>query len=212
MNTRHAAALAHTTDEILSNLWHAIVSHAASVGTIAALLAIISLVFGAAGWLLRPGVKWIIQNIWNPLREARSRIPRHALVVQPGERHGTFWADGRAGDKPLTQVRIWLHVSNVTAQPVQVSRARLHFRKYCVVPQTREGKIDIRLPDTDLFGNYAILPGQMSDAIAFWMISPAIHKAQKPLRVRVQIVDQFGFSHWTDTIKVGFVGDARRLF
>jgi hypothetical protein len=196
----------------MSNLWHTILSHAESVGTIGALLAIISFVFGAFGWLARPGVKWIILNVWNPILEARARIPRHALVVQPGDRRATFWADGRAGDKPLTQVRIWLHLSNVTTQLVQVSKAWLHFRRHCVLPQMHEGTIDVRLPDIDRFGDYAILPGRMSDGIAVWMISPAIHKAQKPLRVRVQIVDQFGFSHWTETIKVGFVGDARRLF
>ncbi len=198
-------------NQVVSSLWQTFLSHAGIVVAIAALVAVVSFVFGAVGWLARPGVKWIIRNVWNPIWEARARIPRHALIVLPGDRRATFWADGRAGAEPLTQVRIWLHVSNVTAQPVQVSKAWLHFRRHLILPQTREGSIDVRLPDTDLFGDYAILPGRMSEAIGVWMICPAIHKGKHPLRVRVQLVDQFEYSHWTQTIKVGFVGDTQRV-
>jgi hypothetical protein len=92
-----------------------------------------------------------------------------------------------------------------------VSKVWLHFRRHLILSQVREGSIDVRLPDRDLFGDYAILPGRMSEAIGVWMISPAIHKGKHPLRVRVQLVDQFGYSHWTQKITVGFIGDTRRM-
>jgi hypothetical protein len=123
----------------------------------------------------------------------------------------TFWADGSAGEERLMQIRVWLHVTNLTSQPLQLSKARLYFRRRCILSDNREGDIDVRHPDVDQYGKYPILPRRMSEASATWMISPPFQVPNKPVFVRVGIVDQFGNEQWSGWIKVPFVGDTKRF-
>ena len=191
----------------LNAIWALILDHAGIIEILASLIAIISV-----GWRFgHPLILWFSKRVWTPIAEAKTRVPKRTFIVQRGDRRATFWADGRVGDEPLMQIRIWLHLSNIATQPVRVSNVWLHFRRWAVLSDKREGDIEIRHPDSDRFGDFPVLAGRMGEAIAHWLISPPFQKQKRPIRVRVQLIDQFGNGSRSERFEVFFVDDPRHI-
>jgi hypothetical protein len=195
---------------VLSRLWGAwslAQSHALALGLLASLLTITSLAYRFG----RPFFSWLHRSVWIPIREAQTGVPKRTLIVQAGDRRSSYLADAKWGDQPMVQVRIALHLTNVAKQPMKVSKVRLHFRRGHF-RNVKEGDINVRHPDQEVFGDYPVLPSRMAIAEAFWMISPPFHKPDRPAAVRVCIIDQFGNLSWSDKIRLFHVKDTRRIF
>jgi hypothetical protein len=183
--------------EWLLEIWRASVKQAGPVPAGAGLLAILSSLGWGSWWLGSRAVRWLYQTVWIPIREARSRVPIRTLIVLLGDRMGTFWTEvpSPGGDKPLMLFRIGLHLTNITQNPVSLSAIWLH---YCrgLVSETREGRFELSSPVSEHF-NYTIPAEYMWKALGVWMIVPPFQKREKPVRVRVRVVDQFGNNHWS---------------
>ncbi len=175
------------------------------VGTVLAAATIgIWLTFG------RRVVSWFRQSILEPIRAHRTRVPTRTLIVQPGERAETFWSDGKWDDKPITTVRVGLHLTNVTDRPVQVSKVLLYFRRG-IFRDVREGEISIQAPGQDLYGSFPALANRMSKAHALWTFYPAVRQKEGQLTVRVCVVDQFGNRCWSDKLRLFRAEEAERM-
>jgi hypothetical protein len=197
---------------IISSVWTWCTEHAAEIGVLGSLIAIIGLVGAVFRWggLV---LGWVRQRILEPLAEARAGVPKRTLIVQPSDRRATMWSDGRAGADSLTQIRVALHLSNISRQPVQVSAVWLYFRRSRFTREMRPGDISVRHPDETTFGrDFPVLPGHMAEAIGHWMISPAFTRDKEPIPVRIRVVDQFGNNCWTDRMMIYFVNDSRHLY
>jgi hypothetical protein len=193
----------------LGQLWSSARINAFAIELLAALLAI-----GGLLWHFgRPTFLWLYRSVWIPIREAQTGIPRRTLIVQAGDRRLAFWTDAKWGDEPMTMVRVTLHLTNVAKQPVQVSKARLRFRRG-IFRAVKEGAVDVRHLDhsgQELYGPYPVLPSRMARAVGSWQISPPFQKADRPVVVRVCVIDQFGNRCWSDRIRLFRAGDVRRM-
>lgn len=183
-------------------------AHRAVIGIVGSLLTI----FVAAIAWGRGALSWFRQRIWEPIAQAGTGIPGRTLIVQPGDRRMHIWADGQAGEDALIQIRVALHLTNVCRQPVLVSQVWLYFWRTRFTREKLEGNILIRHPEEQTFGRFPVLPFQMSEALADWIISPPFTRGKEPISVRIRVVDQFGNNSWTKRIEVHFAGDRSRFF
>jgi hypothetical protein len=191
--------------------WNASVQKAGLIPVLAALFTIITALAYGCWRIGQPVARWFRETIWTPIRDARTRVPKRTLVILPGDRRATYWADAHAaGNQPIMQFHLVLHVSNISKVPVQLSTAWLHYRRWGFTRSSSEGDILVR--EYGQFEKYPILPGHMSEALGSWMISPPFQKPKKPVTVRVRIIDQFGNSQWTKRLKVYFIDDPRHLY
>ena len=194
-----------------THVWAGSVDKAGIVPTLAAIVAIISALAVALFRLGRAPTRWLHERIWIPFREAQSRIPKRTLTVLPGDSGNTFWAEAQFGNKNGMQIRVWLHLSNLTQKPLQLNKVWLYYRRWGVFSQRREGQILTRYPSGDEFGHYAILPDHMSEAIATWMLPERFQEPGKSFVGRVGVIDQFGNERRSEKIKVCHVRDTSRF-
>jgi hypothetical protein len=93
----------------LTGIWNWAQTNAQAIELSASLLAL-------GGLLLRfgrPSLLWLNRWVWLPIQEARTRIPKLTLIVQPGGRAQTFWNDAKWRDQPMTQATVALRLTNV---------------------------------------------------------------------------------------------------
>lgn len=105
-----------------------------------------------------------------------------------------------------------LHLTNVSMVPVEVSRSLLHYRRWRIVRRQQEGDIEVSPNRNSHFGIVPVQPGRMAEAIGSWLLPAPFQKAEEPIQVRVELVDQFGERSWSDWITVYAAGDSRRLY
>jgi hypothetical protein len=180
-----------------------VATHAVILGALAALTTII----GVGRYILWPIGVWFCKTVWIPIVEAWRRIPRRTVVVLPGGLRRNFWQKGMWGQTPCTFVSMDFELTNVTDRPVKMNTAWLHFRRWGLLRQKRQGHIAVQRARTDVFGEYEITPHRSAAATANWMIiPPLVSRETQRFRATVAFIDQYGNANWCPRIKIGFIG------
>lgn len=156
----------------------------------------IAVVFGRHLW-----------SFWGWVRSKFSRdqsVPttRAAFVLNPRR---TLWNMGRRGDQPAMQIMTSWYVTNASAVPMRILEAGL------IKPNPR-GRMCTALVHVIQRGtNWAregmeleIQPGQTETVEANFFLDPPTQKENRPLKLKMYVVDQFGRRHKAPKIKLQY--------
>lgn len=157
-------------------------------------LGAIASVFVIAGgvWGLK---KWGA-DAWHKLRAILNKvdgisypIPRKTITAVQKHTHDNWWHMGKSAGKPAMQIVGHFTVTNLTRYNILLAAVRM--RK----PNTM-GHIMIKKHDQDIYGNYLIPDGAITEmSFDFWIVPP-VKKEGEIFSADIAVVDQFGNEHW----------------
>lgn len=150
----------------------------------------------------------LLTNIWNFIRKLfkRRNGPKKSLVIQPVTnmvfgRYALWWSTANRGDQPGMQIVGDFYVSNATNEPRLITAVVLtqRYRAYRLIPRRRRilGDILLRAPDSNVHGNYPILPRATTSGRAMWFAFPPFTESGREFSARVCFIDSVGERHWT---------------
>jgi hypothetical protein len=151
-------------------------------GLAAAILGIIGKVTGFFKWVM---------NLYRRIHQPSStniKIPKKTVILIPVP-NGLWWHMGGRGDKPVMQIVGDLNVTNISNYGVYLKGIRL--RK----PRT-DGHVVVRSQKSDIYGDYMIPRGAISDLRFDLWVEPPVSEKGTPFKGDVTIIDQFGNEHW----------------
>ena len=130
-----------------------------------------------------------LTKLWQKL------VPPETVKFAPNMQYGSDirWNGGtnRAGGPPPMQVFGTLYATNMTDQNVLILGA------YLVRPRTKGTEIEVstRAPDSDMFGEFPILPNCTTQVHVHFWICPSIRKEGESFKGKFVFTDQFDRKH-----------------
>jgi len=129
----------------------------------------------------------IVGPLWKWVSRYKPKVPRETLrfVSHP---QASQWNPGTVKGQPAMQVHSKWYATNITDHNVLLLSVRL--RKPAV-----NGSVCVQHPHSNYFGNYPILPGATTEAIADFWITPPLCKPGEDYKADLIFIDQFGNDH-----------------
>jgi hypothetical protein len=132
-------------------------------------------------------------NIYHKLTRYKPKIPRETLRFVSRPQH-CWWHMGKSNNQPAMQVVCDWYVTNITNKPVMVCGARIKKPRV-------DGFMCVRHPNSNIYGDYYILPHHTTDGRADFWIQPPIKKIGQPLILDLEFIDQYGNIHRVKKVK-----------
>ena len=134
--------------------------------------------------------KGSLTKIW------KAFLPSKTLTFVPNVRsRGSHWGGGETrGERAMYASSEW-YVTNVSNGPMQILRA------YLVKPRTEASMLMTQHPEEEVFGDYPILPGSMSQVHVSFFIVPPFRREGETFGGKIIFVDQLNKKH---KVKVRF--------
>lgn len=118
-------------------------------------------------------------------------LPRRTLTFVPNMRDGYEgdWGGGESrGERAMCIHSKW-YVTNVSDGLMQILRA------YLVKPRTEATMLCTQHPEEDVFGDYPILPGHLSQVLVNFFVVPPFRREGENFKGKIIFVDQLNKKH-----------------
>ena len=169
------------------------------LGAVAAVLVIVWAVLVSFGNKIYFWFEWVRQKLANKPGTPDTRI---TFVLNPRR---TLWNMGKRGTEPAMQIITSWYVTNASNVPIRILEAGL------ITPNSRGRTCTALVHIVERETNWArggmdveIAPGQTEIMEATFFLDPPTEKENRPLKVEMYVVDQYGRKHKAPKIKLRY--------